>query len=731
MVKSKNSISGALLFVSALLAPLLPGLSQAQQVDVYSRPLHYERSHDYDVLHYRINLSFDLSSQSFWGDTTITLRPLRDDFTECVLDAETFKVSKVEMAVGGALQFEQQPSSLIVHLPHSYKYGQTLSFTVSYREDRSVADPLRHGMPASYDLGLTFKSATAEHPQMASTLSYPEGARHWFPCYDTPDDKATMEVIANVDQSEQAISNGRLLGVVSDKKNNRRIFHWSQEKPISTYLFVLVVGPYVRVTDHIGDLPVDYWVYAQDVPDARLSFHNTPEMIRFFSKEFNYPYPWAKYDQIILPHFRGGAESTSATVVGDDTIHDANAIQDFPEDSLVAHELAHQWWGDLVTMRDWSQAWLNEGFATYFQNVYTRHQLGDDEGALDLENKINAYLRETHDRYERPIVLDRWNVPNDNWDRHTYEKAAAVLNMLDWVMGDKEFLRALSYFLHKHAYQPVDTTDLEKAIIDSTGQNLNWFFDEWVFKAGHPVFDVSYKWDEEAKKVTVTVIQTQKTSEWVPIFQTPVVIAITTASGKQTSKVWIREQEEHFLFPCPEKPLLVRFDEGSHVLKEMTFPKSVEELTFQLRHDDVIGRMWAASQLSQHLDDSGARSALAQSAAGDPFWAVREKALTALGPSLRSSDIAFLKERALDSKSAVRVAALRLLGDLHEHSLNTFFQNRYHEDNSYVAEAETLRSIGKCGDSSNLQFLQEAGLSKSPGNIVHLASEEALKMIER
>jgi aminopeptidase N len=710
---------------------LLPGLLQAQQVDVFSRPVHYERNHDYDVLHYQIRLTFNLKSQSFWGDTTITLRPLRDDFSVCVLDAETFTVSKVEMEASKPLRFEQTRTTLIVYLPHPYGYGQQLSFKVYYREDNPQVDPQEYGMPKGYDLGLTFKAATADHPRLANTLSFPEGAHHWFPCYDHPDNRATSDIIATVDQPDEVISNGRLVSVTEDPKAKQKTFHWAEEKPIATYLYVLVVGPYVKVEDHLGKLPVDYWVYSQDVPDARRSFHNTPEMIRFFSDEFGYPYPWVKYDQIILPHFSGGAESTTATVLGDATIHDAKADPDFPSDWLVAHELAHQWWGDLVTMRDWSQAWLNEGFATYFQYVYMRHTLGNDEGAVDLDNKINQYLREAHERYERPIVFARWSYPNDNFDRHIYQKGAAVLDMLDWIMGDKDFLRALSYFLHQHAYQSVDTHDLEKAITDSTGQVYDWFFDEWVYKAGHPVFEVSYEWNESAKKVDLEAVQTQKTSAWVPIFEAPVVIAITTTSGKQSYKVWIRERQEHFEFPCAEKPLLVRFDEGNHLLKEMTFPKTVDELAFQLQHDDVIGRMWAASQLSRHLDDSPATTALRQSAAGDPFWAVREKALVALAPSLGIADVAFLKERALDPKSAVRAAALRALGNLHDHSLVSFFQDRYNRDNSYVAEAEALRSIGKSGDSSAIQFLQSAGRVRSPGQIIHSAAEDAIQMIEK
>jgi aminopeptidase N len=713
-------------FVSAFLSA---GLLQAQQVDVYSRPVHYERSHDYDVLHYRIHLTVDKAKRSFWGDTTVRLKPLRDDFSTCVLDAETFVVSKVESEAHQPLRFVQTETSLTVYLPHPYAYGQQLSFVVYYREDDPHVDPLKYGMHEGYDLGLTFHSATPEHPSLASTLSFPEGARHWFPAYDYPDDKATSDMIITADQGDQVISNGRLVSVTESPQTHQKTFHWSQEQPISTYLFVLAVGPYVKVKDSLGNLPVDYWVYPRDVPDARRSFHNTPAMIKFFGEEFGYPYPWVKYDQVILPHFTGGAESTSATVVGDDIIHDAKADPDFPSDWLVAHELAHQWWGDLITMRDWSQAWLNEAFATYFQYVYSKHELGDDEGALDLQDKINQYLKESHNSYQRPIVFNRWNYPNDNFDRHIYQKGAAVLSMLNWIMGDSDFKRAISYFLRKHAFQPVDTHDLENAIMESTGQNLNWFFDQWVYKAGHPVFDVNYHWDESAQKVVLQVTQTQQISDRVPVFETPVDIGITTAAGKHIYRVWIRKQAEHFEFQCPQKPLLVRFDEGNHLLKEMTFNKGVEELEFQLQKDDVIGRMWAASQLSPHSADPGVLDGLRQSATADPFWAVRRAALQALSPSPSAADIAFLEKRALDPKSAVRVEALRVLGDLHERSLESFFHQRYKQDDSYLVEAEALRSIGKLKDSSAAPFLEEASLRVSPHNVIHTAAQEAIKML--
>ncbi|MBM3788468.1 MAG: M1 family metallopeptidase, partial [Acidobacteria bacterium] len=304
-------------------------------------------------------------------------------------------------------------------------------------------------MPKGYGLGLTFKPETAASPRLIHTLSFPEGARHWFPCYDHPNDKATHEIIATVDAGYRAIANGVLRSVTQNRARREKTFHWVQTQPHPTYLYVFVAGPYVQVKDTKGVLPISYWVYPQDVPHAERTFGKTREIIEFFNREFGYPYPWPKYDQITLPDFRGGAESTSATVIGDHASHDARAEQDFSTHWLVAHEAAHQWWGDLVTMRDWSHTWLNESFATYYEHVYRRHLLGEESGALDLLSKKRAHLAEARHNYQRPIVLDGWNWPNENFDRHAYQKGAVVLAMLRAVTGDAPFRRSMTHYLKK------------------------------------------------------------------------------------------------------------------------------------------------------------------------------------------------------------------------------------------------------------------------------------------
>ncbi len=717
----------AALLLLGLLLPLPP--SFAQPADVYDRPRRAERSRTFDALHYRIALRFDEAARSFWGETTLTLSPLRDDFREAVLDAETFTVTEVRGETGAALAFEQGDGRLQVRLPRAYAYGDTLSFTVAYEAHEVDVRAEAFGMDAGYDLGLDFKAATDANPRLVNTLSFPEGARHWFPCYDHPNDRATQETLVTVRRDYQALSNGRLVEVTEDAAAGTRTFHWAQEQPHPTYLFVVVAGPYVVLEDALGALPIHYWVYEKDVPDALRSFGKTPAILAFFEEEYGVAYPWVKYDQVTIPGIGGGAESTTATVVGHSTIHDARAEQDFPSHWLVAHEAAHQWWGNLVSYRDWSQTWLSESFATYGEYRWSRHDLGEDEGALNLFEKKNAYLREAAARYARPIVFDRWRYPNENFDRHTYQKGAAVLHMLRAVLGEAPFRRSLKHFLTRHAYQPVDTHDLMTAIKEATGQNLDWFFEQWIFSPGHPVFDVAYTWDEAARKIQLTVAQRQDTTRGVPIFRMPVQIGLVTPEGRRTERVWLNARENVFTFESAHRPLLVRFDEGDVLLKEWTFHKALDELLYQLAHDDAMGRRWAAQALSGYRDDARAVDALRTAARNDAFWAVRRQAVETLGTRPDPAFVAFFKTAAEDPHARVRAAALAALGTYGVPALAAFFQERFEADDSYVAQAAALRALGQSADADALPFLERAATMPSPRDVLKNAAAGALAQV--
>jgi len=453
---SSESFFGIILLFSICFSQ---SISRFIHLDVSSYPKQYERIREYDAIHYRIKLTFDEGKQTYWGETTVTLSPLYDNFKTCVLDAETFTVTTVVDENKKTLSFEQTDRQLIVHLSQDYHTEDTLSFTVFYLAELHKAEKTEYRRPQGTLQGLDFADETEDNPSLIQTFAFPAGARHWFPCYDHPSDKATEEVIATVKSDYKVLSNGRLVSAIENTDNQTKTFHWSQDLPHSTYLFVIAAGPYEVIHDSLGSLPINYWVYKQDKTDAKRSFYKTPDIISFFNKTFGYEYPWAKYDQITIPGFGGGAESTSATFLGHGTIHDERADQDFPSHKLVAHEAAHQWFGDLVTMVDWTHPWINESFGTYGEYLYSAHDLGIDEGAVNLLEKKNAYINFAKHRYIRPIVLDRWRFPGDNWDIHLYEKGATILHMLRWIMGDQPFFRTVSYFLHKHAFQPVRTYD--------------------------------------------------------------------------------------------------------------------------------------------------------------------------------------------------------------------------------------------------------------------------------
>jgi aminopeptidase N len=708
----RKSLAGIAVVVLALI-PVLSG----QTVDYAKKPLQSERSRSYDALHYLITLKLDLDRKSFEGATTVTLSSFREGLEACVLDAEEFAVTSVVDEYGTPLGFEQSDKELKVVLPRPAKFGEIVTFTCEYngREPRK---------------GLKFVDETPENPRLVWSDSWPDNVHHWFPCFDYPNDKATSEIIATVKSGLRVAANGRLVGVAEDKGAGMTTYHWSQDLPHSTYLIFLAAAPYIIVRDSYRNLPVNYWVYPRDEAKARPTYGKTPEMIAFFSELFGYDYPWQKYDQVSVP-LGGGAESTSATAM---TQRIMVAKEDEPEFSaigIVSHELAHQWWGDLITLRSWGHAWLNESFGTYSDYLYFRHAMGDDEGAVNLQNKLVSYLREAKTRYIRPIVSDRYDKPEDMFDSHSYPKGALVLHMLRAILGDEIFFKTLSHFLRRYAFDAVDTADFIRSVKTVTGQNLDWFFDQWLFKPGHPVFDIRSEWDPARKAVRLKVAQVQDFAKGVPVFRAPVAVKVVTAGKSETHRIWIREREETFEFPAETEPLLVRFDANNELIKETTFPKETAELLYQLRNDDVIGRMAAAGELAAVQDQPGVPAGLSWSARSDPFWAVRRQAVEVLARRPSAEVSAVLKKACGDPHSSVRTAAVQALGASKDKRLGAFYKDVFRKDGSVRVRAEALRALGLTGDASLVPFLRESAAIPSHQNMIRRPAEEALKQLEK
>jgi aminopeptidase N len=696
----------------AILLLACAGSAAAQQVDWSTKALQSERSRAYDALHYRVAITLNLEQKSFAGEATITLTSLRDGLETVVLDAEEFTVTKVVTEWGEPLEFSQSEKELSVRMRRPLMRGETRSFTCTYRGK----DPKQ---------GLKFVADTADHPAIVYSDSWPNRVHHWFPCFDYPNDKVTNEIVATVSANLKVGANGRLVSVTADQAAGTVTYHWSQDLPHSTYLIFLAAAPYVVVPDAYGTLPINYWVYPKDAAKAVPTYGKTPKMMEFFNRIYGYDYPWQKYDQISVPS-GGGAESTSATAMTHRIMVDEKTEPEFSAIGIVSHELAHQWWGDLITLRSWAHAWVNESFATYSDYLYFRHDRGDDEGAINLQGKLDAYLREAKTRYVRPIVSDRYDQPGDMFDSHTYPKGARVLHMLRHQLGDAAFFDTLKHFLHRYAFEAVDTGDFIRSVKTVTGQNLDWFFDQWLFKPGHPVFDVRSEWDPARKVVVLKVAQVQDFSRGIPVFRVPVSVAIVTDAGRSASQVWIRGREETFEFPSETRPLLVRFDPDNVLLKEITFSKQRDELLYQLSHDDVIGRMTAAADLATLKGDPAAVAGLAASAQRDAFWAVRRAAIEALARAGGAESPALMKKAAFDAHPSVRAAALVGLGDLKDRALLEFFKERFAKDGSDAVRAESLRAIGKLGDPSTVPFLEQGAGVPSYRNLIATAAKQAI-----
>lgn len=737
-MKKNGAVLKAIIFISFLviifLSLKITG-AYSQQVDFSQKPRRWERSRTYDALHYLIKIKLDIDRKAFEGEAVLTLSSLCPDLRKIELDAEDYRVEQVNDEWGHSLSFSQTDKKLLVELGRPHNIGEIFSITVFYQSDNQAHITTKKK-------GLRFFDATAEHPALVASDSWPDGVHHWFPCYDFPNDKVTNEIIATVQEPNKVAANGRLVSVIRNERERTVTYHWVQDKPHSTYLIFLTAAPYEIIRDCYQNIPISYWVFPQQVKDALRSYEKTPKMMEFFIKTFSTSYPWDKYDQISVP-LGGGAESTSATAMTYEIIHDEKAEKDFSSIGIVSHELAHQWWGDLITLRSWEHAWLNESFGTYSDYLYYEYDRGPEEGAINLLNKKNSYLREAKTKYVRPIVTDRYETPQDLFDAHSYQKGACVLHMLRFILGDQRFFKVLKEFLHNYSFQPVDTHDFMKTVKEVTGENLDWFFEQWLFQPGHPVLEISSRWDDGEKTLGLSIKQIQDTSRGTPVYKIPVLIGIrgsesldeASSKGDRDDeliyKIWITGKENYYEFHLTGKPLMVRFDHGNYLLKEWIFPKSVEELLYQARYDDVIGRMWAVQELKAFGHKPEVSEAIQEIARSDDFWAVRKAAVETIGSWRNTRFIAFLKEKCKDKHSQVRAVALKALGDFGLAGLAGFFQECFNRDDSYLAQSEALRALGKTGDKKQIDFLKKAAALPSYRNIIKNAALEAIRALDQ
>ncbi|HVE11884.1 MAG TPA: M1 family aminopeptidase [Elusimicrobiota bacterium] len=656
----------------------------------------------FDTLHVRLELSVDLSGRTLSGTCTTTARAF-DRLTELEFDACGMTILGAK-AGGETARFTHKDGKLKVKLPKAaLEVGDEVEVEVRYRVRKPVA-------------GLHFvKPGKANGAQMW-TQGQPEDSRFWFPCHDAPHEKATSEVIARVPLGFVAVSNGVL--VDRTRHASAETFHWRMDRPHALYLVTLVVGRFAEVRERWEDVDVLYYCERGREEDAKRGFRKTIPAMDFFSKKLGVSYPYPKYAQIAVAEFPGGMENTTATTQTDACLIPKAAALDNDLDTLVAHELAHQWFGNLVTCRDWSHAWLNEGFATYFEMLFMEHDKGADEADYERHLCRQSYFHEDEGRYRRPIVHNAYKYPWVLFDRHLYEKGACVLHMLRQELGDERWWRAIRHYLESNQNSSVETPDLATAIEEATGRNLRRFFDQWIHRSGYPTLQATYSYDDKTKEAILKVLQ--KGSDSTGLYRLPLKIVCAGFSPAWTrdSSVLLEKKEQEFRVKVPSRPQLVELDPRGDVLKRIEFRKPFPLWLAQLRRGTcALSRVHAARSVASWGDDA-AVAALAAALKAEKFWGAACEIASALGGIRSEASFQALQAGLSHPHPKVRRAVVAALGGFARKELAPRWKSLLRSDSSYHVRAEAARALGALRDSRHVGDLKTAMRAPSYWDIV-------------
>ncbi|NEQ72134.1 MAG: M1 family metallopeptidase [Okeania sp. SIO2C9] len=657
---------------------------------------HYNPDRPGKVEHIFLDLELDIPNHSFHGNCIISLNPVRSGIDKLTLDAVELEIQSIK--VNDTEQtFDYDGEELQIYLQPTTEAGKQIKVAIAY----AVNNPQR---------GIYFITPDKHYPNKPTqvwTQGEDEDSRYWFPCFDYPGQLSTSEIRVKVPHKFIAISNGELIS--TEENEDSKIYHWMQKQVHPTYLMTLAVGKFVEIQDEWNGIPVTYYVEKKRQDDARRTMGKTPQMIDFFSQEFGYKYPYPKYAQVCVNEFIfGGMENTSTTLLTDRCLLDERAALDNRNsESLVAHELAHQWFGDLIVIKHWSHAWIKEGMATYSEVLWTEHEYGQDDAAYYLLKEARSYIAEDKSRYRRPIVTNIYREAIELYDRHLYEKGACVYHMIKTELGDELFTKAIHTFVKNNAHKTVETIDLLRAIEQATGRNLLFLFDQYVFRGGHPDYQVSYAWDGDSKLAKVTVKQTlvkndKNGDSSKELFDLKIPIAFGYLKEEKpeltTFTVRIHEQEQTFYFPLAEKPKFISFDVGNNYLKTVKLAYPMAELKAQLQFDpDPTSRIYAAEAL---VKKGGLEvvKVLSKALIEEPFWGVRLEVVKQLAKIQLDQVFDSLVTGLNDEDARVRRAVVEALTQIKTNKsyqqLKSIVKNG---DASYYVEAAAVSGIGDIG----------------------------------
>ncbi|MBX3119599.1 MAG: hypothetical protein KF784_11080 [Fimbriimonadaceae bacterium] len=640
----------------AILACLCVCAISAAQRNPFQPPtakIHYAPDRTFDLKHVAVTLDIDYPNRVYSGVVKNTYAPLRSGLTSVMLHAwEGLTISSVTLD-GATVNYRRDKDDLHVSCPPTVR-GKASTIVIKYSSKDQKGGHFAEGG------GWHWIEPNDSHPSHVGFWTQGETLtnRQWCPTWDYPNDFATSESVVTVDAGWSVIGNGSL---VSDTvKSGRRTWHWKMSQPHATYLISLVGGPFDIGRDTWQG--IDLW-YVVPKGKGHLipgSFDDTKDMLSFFSKVTGLKYPWPKYAQNAMYDFGGGMENVSATTLGEGALTDPRAGF-MTMSGLNAHELAHQWFGDYVTCKDWSHIWLNESFATFFQALYFEHARGAVGYAESVEGNMQGYFNEAR-RYKRPLVTKMYANPDSVFDSHAYPKGASVLHTLRRMIGDQAFFVGIKAYLLKHANQPVVSDDLCQAMTDACGFSLEWFWDQWVYKPGHPV--IEYEWSyNDTNEVVLKVRQMQGTEDGTPIYRIPTKVGFISGSKVTSQALTLSDAEQEFKFKTTQKPDAVILDPDHDFLREMKHSFAADEAESIARYaPNPIDRRAALNLMLADSPDATMISAALRLLESDRGQFPVFNSTSALAKAAAPATLLFFRSELTHPDFGRRTEAVRVLG---------------------------------------------------------------------
>lgn len=672
----------------------------------------YGRQRQFDFIHLKLDVSLDPVKKLITGEAVYTLTPLSEPQTQVKLDAEDLTLDSAE-AAGKTAPARATENEFIIDLPREYKPGETLEIRVKY-----------HGRPRKGIFFFGPDEIKPDRPISIWTQGEQEDSHFWFPCYDYPNDKLTSATAITLPSKYIAISNGKLLGT-KQNGDGTSTWSWSEGVKHSSYLISIVAGDYEKFHQEWRGMDVDAYVPRGRLSEAERSFGKTPLMLEYFSTLTGVKYPFEKFAQSAVPEFiYGGMENISAVTQTDRTLHPAHLEEEESSEGLVAHELAHQWFGDLVTTQDWSNTWLNEGFATYFEALWKEHHHGTADFRWDLEGDRRAYIGESH-QYIRPIVTHRFVAPSDMFDSHAYPKGGWVLHMLRRELGDELFFLGIRKYLEKYREETVDTDDLRKSMAQTAGRNLDQFFDQWVFHSGHPDLDARWKYDDALGGGQLSLKQKQKTDGGTRVFRFKLTVEILYEKegheGSERRVLEINDKSHEFTLKTKSRPAAVLLDPDGDLLKNLSYDPGENALRVILvRAENPVLRADAAKQLGDKHPADTTIEALKKTLTGDKFWGVRAAAAAALAKLKDAGGKAAILSALTTEKSGrARIRMAEALGRFRrDRSLIPALKRIAETDVSENVRAAALESLAEIDAAGEFEYLKgKTGVASHHGII--------------